>query len=114
MAYRPLPLHLSSSRVCDADMDAEMRDPRPLLDVVPLLNRRDVWRGLANVFVACVARTEPHVRGFSSESATRMTHSAASEPTVSDPAAAAALRCLLDLGRLDDGFHCFGIECGHP
>ena len=83
---------LSSVAVADADADAEGRRSTPLPDVVPLLNRRDVWRGLANVFVACVARTEPHVRGFASDSALRMTHSAASEPTVSDPAAAAALR----------------------
>ena len=83
---------LSSVAVADADADAEGRRSTPLPDVVPLLNRRDVWRGLADVFVACVARTEPHVRGFASDSALRMTHSAASEPTVSDPAAAAALR----------------------
>ena len=78
---------LSSVAVADADADAEGRRSTPLPDVVPLLNRRDVWRGLTNVFVACVARPEPHVRGFASDSALRMTHSAASEPTVSDPAA---------------------------
>ena len=101
---------LSSVVAADADMESELafensendldetfrsdaseRLSVSTLDVVPLLNQKHVWRGFADILLACVGKTEPH-QTYVSKTAQRSLNSSVSEPTVTDPAAAAALR----------------------
>ena len=63
-----------------------------VLDVVPLLNRGEVWRGFADVLLACAGRVEPSQSGYVSAAAQRSLNTSVTQPSVSDPAAAAALR----------------------
>ena len=62
------------------------------LDVVPLLNRGEVWRGFADVLLACAGRVEPSQSGYVSAAAQRSLNTSVTQPSVTDPAAAAALR----------------------
>ena len=62
------------------------------LDVVPLLNRPEVWRGFADVLLACAGGVEPSRFGYVSAAAWRPLDASNTQPPVSDPAAAAALR----------------------
>ena len=103
---------LSATAAADADMEAEFfedgldatrdsidsrsdsdRITVTTLDVVPLLNREEVWRGFADVLVACSGnKVEPSQSGYVSAAARRSLNTSNTQPSVSDPAACAALR----------------------
>jgi hypothetical protein len=63
-----------------------------VLAVAPLLRRRDVWRSLSDILIACAPTAPAGTSGTSGTKPASQGSSAGSDPAVTDPAAVAALR----------------------